>query len=301
MTKHIFLLALITLLLCACSNKLPSDRGQIEYYPAFSSSSPLSTQNKPLLNMQNEPLSTSIATEPTNEPESTPTPKRYKYEVSAHIHENMPEYRFVASGENIFVTGLDVYNENGASILSVSNDPESCPVYPEMMDTMGLHVTDVNFDSYKDVILLNCFHGAHSNSWYDCWLWDVKESAFIHSESFANICNPALDPVNKCIYSTGGSGAVNHSWNIYKFINSVFVISNSLSFEALHDVESGNYLGIQVTEEALIDGKMEIVHKDVIHEKVSFNETNYNNDELWQLKNPRWYGIGGHVADKWLE
>jgi len=235
----------------------------------------------------------------TNEPKSTP--KQYRYEVSAHIHENMPEYRFVASGEDIFVTGLKVYNENDESILSVSNEPESCPVYPEMMDTMGLHVTDVNFDGYKDVIILNCFHGAHANSWYDCWLWDVKESAFIHSESFVNICNPALDPVKKCIYSTGGSGAGNHGWDIYKFIKSEFVISNSLSFEWLHDKESGNYLGIQVTEEVLKDGKMEIVHNDVIHEVESFEETNYNNNELWQLKNPRWYGTGGHVADKWLE
>jgi hypothetical protein len=207
----------------------------------------------------------------------------------------------VASGEDIFVTGLDVYNENDASIRSVTFEPESCPVYPQMMDTMGLHVTDVNFDGYKDVIILNCFHGAHSNSWYDCWLWDVKKSAFIHSESFVNICNPALDPVKQCIYSTGGSGAGYHSWYIYKFINGVFVISNSLSFEGLHDEESGNYLGLQLTEEALIDGKMEIVRKDIIHEKVSFDETNYNNDELWQLKNPRWYGIGGHDADKWLE
>ena len=76
--------------------------------------------------MQNETLSTPIATEPTNEPKSTPKP--YTYKVCARIHEKMPEYRFVASGEDIFVKGLDVYNENDTAILSVSNEAESCPI-----------------------------------------------------------------------------------------------------------------------------------------------------------------------------
>jgi hypothetical protein len=229
--------------------------------------------------------------------ESESLPEQFKYDIQAQIHANMPEYRFVASGEDVFVTGLDVYNEKGLSILSVSFEPESCPVYLEMMDTMGLHATDVNFDGYKDVIILNCFHGAHGNSWYDCWLWDAKTSSYIHSKSFVEICNPALDRDKQCIYSTGGSGATNQGWYIYKFIGGEFVVTNKLSFEFLQE-ESG---GLQVTEEALKNGKMEVVHKDVIYGDVSFYETSYNDDKLWLLNNPRWYGIGGHQADKWLE
>lgn len=277
------------LLLCACSRLTPYDKGEAESYPVFSSSFPNSTQDNQITDSQNE------------SPSPVPTPKLYTYEVSTNIHETMPEYRFVAAGEDIFVTSVNVYNENDASILSISFEPESCPVYPEMMDTMGLHISDVNFDGYKDVIILNCFHGAHGNSWYDCWLWNEKASAFIHSESFVNICNPALDPIEQCIYSTGGSGAGYQSWHIYKFIDGVFTVSNSLSFEVMYDDMSGNYLGIQVKEEALIDGKMDIVNNEIIHGNVSFNETSYSNNELWQLDNPRWYGVGGHHADKWLE
>jgi len=98
--------------------------------------------------------------------------------------------------------GLEVYDENNKIILSKDFSKKhydmevGYPVYNEMMDTMGLHVVDVNFDGYKDVIILNNFFGAHGNTWYDCWLWDVKTSSFVASESFAEICNPSLDPDN---------------------------------------------------------------------------------------------------------
>jgi hypothetical protein len=65
---------------------------------------------------------------PTDEPE--PTSKTYTYEVRAHIHKSLPEYRFVATGKMTgiviskgdwapaFVTGLNVYDDNGLLILS---------------------------------------------------------------------------------------------------------------------------------------------------------------------------------------
>jgi hypothetical protein len=182
----------------------------------------------------------------------------------------------------------------------VSFDPESNPVEPEMMDTMGLHVTDVNFDGYKDVIILNCFAGAHGNSWYDCWLWDTKASTFVQSKSFVEICNPALDPVKKCIYSTGGSGASVRGYSIYKFINGKFVISNDLEFEWKYDGD-GNSLGLYVKEEMLVGGKMKTVNDTILPGETPIDKTSYYNDDLWQLSNPRWYGIGGHISDEWLQ
>lgn len=295
--RAIVLLGIVTLLLSGCAKQLPANIVQDDFESATLTSPPQSSQAEP--DTQHEPPS------PSQEPEGTdddePAPQKYTYEVRAKIHEIMPEYRFVASGEEIFVLGLDVYDEKDTAILSVPFEPESCPVYPEMMDTMGLHVTDVNFDGYKDVIILNCFHGAHGNSWYDCWLWNNNEMKFEHSESFVEICNPALDPINQCIYSTGGAGASYHRWDIYKFIDGEFVVSNSLSFESMFDSDSGTFLGIQVTEEALVDGKLQTVHSEVIKDAESFYETKYNDDPLWQLSHPHWYGVGGHHADQWLE
>ncbi len=238
--------------------------------------------------------------------------KDVTYEINARLHEDMPEYRFVATGmtqttddwASGYVMGLEVYDENGLPILSadfsqtVLDQVVGNAVYNQMMDTMGLHVTDVNFDGYKDMIILNNFSGAHGNTWYDCWLWNPETSSFVKSESFADICNPALDPKKKCIYSTGGSGASNQEWDIYQFIDGEFVVTNSLSYT---ETNEGRYHFI---EQKLVNGKMKIIRDDVI-QAGSFDDAlsaaGYINDELWQLDNPRWYGLGGHQADQWLE
>lgn len=246
------------------------------------------------------------ATEPIGTSELTSG--KHTYEIKARLHEGMPEYRFVATGiikgpdEWMFgyVMGLNVYDENGKTILSAdfsetSEEGETVGyhVFNEMMDTMGLHVTDVNFDGYKDVIILNTFAGAHANTWYDCWLWDTETSSFVKSKSFSEICNPALDVGKKCIYSAGGSGAAYWGGRIYKFIDGEFVLTNELDTN-----ENG------LVERELVNGKLEIVRE------VSFGEDQhilereqeyYRKSELWQLDNPHWYWIGGHHADKWLD
>lgn len=237
--------------------------------------------------------------------------EKVTYEISTPLHDDMPEYRFVATGvtrgedewSTGFVMGLEVYDEKGISLLSadfsqsLNDEVIGNPVYNQMMDTMGLHASDVNFDGYRDVIILNTFGGAHSNTWYDCWLWNPSTSSFVRSQSFADICNPALDPENKCIYSTGGSGAGSHQWVIYHYIDSEFVVTNSLSCEE-------SYEGYYFTEQKLVNGKMDILREDVIKAD-SFDDAltaaGYIDDELWQLNNQRWYGIGGHQADQWLE
>lgn len=296
MKRAIVFLGIVMLLLSGCTNQLPVNKERNDFNSTIPASTPQSAQADPVTQNESPP-----SQEPEDIDEHGPAPPKYMYEVRAKIHETMPEYRFVALGEEIFVLGLDVYDDKDISILSVAFDPECCPVYPEMMDTMGLHVTDVNFDGYKDVIILNSFHGARGYSWYDCWLWDNEELRFEHSESFLEICNPALDPINQCIYSIGGAEVNYHIWLVYKFIDGEFVVSNSLLFEYMFDSDKGTSIGIQVTEEALVDDKMETVHSEFIPEPISFSETKYNDDEFWQLSHPHWYGVGGHHADQWLE
>ena len=244
------------------------------------------------------------SSEPTDTP--APIPGQHTYEIRARLHESLPEYRFVATGTAQgtdewmygFVLGLNVTDDNGKAILSADfseledGKVVGYHVYNGMMDTMGLHVTDVNFDGYKDVIILNTFGGAHSNTWYDCWLWNTATASFAASKSFAEICNPALDAEKKCIYSTGGSGADFWGGSIYQYINGEFVVTNKL------DTSSNGLM-----ETALLDGKMEIVRE------VSYGEDNqmlerereyYKSSALWQLDHPRWYWLGGHHADQWL-
>lgn len=238
---------------------------------------------------------------------AVPWPDTQTYEARASLHKGMPEYRFVATGYQTdtqdwhtgYVLGLDGYDENGSPILSAdfSRIEEGKVVgnyvYNQMMDTMGLHVVDVNFDGYKDVIILSDFSGAHSNTWYYCWLWDEKTSSFITSKSFADICNPALDPEEKCIYSTGGSGAAFWGGYIYKFIDGEFVVTNELDTN-----EHG------LVERELVNGDMEVVREATYYfdEKAQEKEREYyRTSKLWQLDNPHWYWYGGHHADPWLE
>lgn len=233
------------------------------------------------------------------------------YEVRGRVHSDMPEYRFVATGKTRgteaydigFVMGLKVYNEKDRVILSANlseidgDEIYGYAVYNEMMDTMGLHLVDVNFDGYKDVIILNTFSGAHSNTWYDCWLWDQELSLFVSSRSFADICNPSIDPEKKCIYSTGGSGAAYWGGSIYQFIDGEFVMTNDLYTD---------WGGLKET--ALVNGEMTVV-REVIYpddeEKAAEIEAAekeyYAENELWQLNHPRWYWYGGHHADEWIE
>lgn len=237
--------------------------------------------------------------------------KDVTYEINAQISEDMPKYRFVATGMTLdidewvigYVMGLEVYDENGHSLLTadfsqtVFDEVIGNAVYNEMMDTMGLHVVDVNFDGFNDVIILKDFSGAHGNTWYNCWLWDPKTSSFVESEAFADICNPALDPKKKSIYSTGGSGAGNKQWDIYQFIKDEFVVTNSLSYEMTN--ESYHFIA-----QNLLKGEMKIVRDEVIQSDSFDNALSalgYINDNVWQLDNPRWYGVGGHQADQWLE
>ena len=157
----------------------------------------------------------------------------------------LPRYRFVATGSISYdlyhnkkadlyetcgyITGLDVYDDTGVVLLTVdftNDDADGIPIYLELMKTMGLHVVDVNFDGCMDVIILNSFSGANSNTWYNCWLFNPDTTSFVRSESFSDICNPSIDPEKQLIYSTGGSGANNQSWFIYRFIDGEFVPSN---------------------------------------------------------------------------
>jgi hypothetical protein len=237
--------------------------------------------------------------------------KNVTYEINSCVSEDMPKYRFVAKGIASdadewtigYVMGLEVYDENGRLLLTEDlsqnfyDEVIGAPVYKEMMDTMGLHVVDVNFDSYKDVIILNEFCDVRADMKYDCWLWNPKTSLFEKCESFTVICNPSLDSKKKCIYSMGYPGESYQGWDIYQFIEGKFVVSNSLSSEGTND---GNHY----VEYMLVNGEMEIVRDNVVQAD-SFDDALYSlgyiNDDLWEFDNPRWYIGGGHEDDQWLE
>jgi len=246
-------------------------------------------------------------------------PKNVTYEIDANVNDSMPMYRFIASGvtdSDLYhvnstdwytkfglVTGLDVLDTDGTTILSADftgNSIGGNSIYLELMSTMGLHVVDVNFDGNLDVIVLDGFGGAHSNTWYDCWLWDPVASSFAECPSFSQICNPSIDPDKQCIYSTGGSGASNQLWEIYKFIKGQFVVANSLEYNIVYDK---NGIAYQFHEEKLENGEMVTVRDKTVQTNdyyAAITSAGYADDNLWQLNNPRWYMYGMRSADQYL-
>jgi hypothetical protein len=235
------------------------------------------------------------------------------YEIQARVKEDMPLYRFVATGADagdnyVLSTGLTVYDENDSQILFAdftdADDEwqtDGYWMYREMAETLGLHVADMNFDGYRDVIVLRDFFGAHGNTWYDCWLWEDGLSAFSHCPSFAEICNPSIDRENRRIYSTGGSGASVNAWEIYRFINGEYVVSNRLRSEGFYESDPRGP-GVGIVEERLTNGTMAVVRDAfVTYDAWESLYNAYENDELWRLSDPRWYPVGGPAADRWLD
>ena len=61
-----------------------------------------------------------------------------------------------------------------------------------------------------------------------------------------------------------------------------------------------NYLFV---EQKRINGQMETVRDIIIRADdyyIALDAAGYANDNLWQLKNPRWYMYGNHINDQWL-
>lgn len=58
---------------------------------------------------------------------------------------------------------------------------------------------DVNFDNYKDILILNGFYGAQGSAAYSCWLWNEQLNSYAENDSFSDIPNVSIDPTNKMI------------------------------------------------------------------------------------------------------
>jgi hypothetical protein len=287
-------LSAIVLALSACA--APKDA---ETPPSYAAATPTATPALPTLT----PETPEPAVETPEEPRDDP--RLLSYTLRARVRDDMPEYTFVVTGEwgdtsdaYAFATKIEAFDETSAVILSY--DLETM-MYAEMADTSGLHAADVNFDGFRDIIVLESFGGAHGNSWYHCWLWDEVSASFVYNESFGSICNPSIDREKQRVYSTGGSGAAYHAWHIFEFIDGNYAETSTL--ELMFSDYGAPSDSVRWDESALIDGEMTIIRNIVVplsEYKVSELMTYTDPDGLWQLDNPRWYSVGGHDADIWL-
>ncbi|MGD1007826.1 MAG: hypothetical protein ABR980_11415 [Ignavibacteriaceae bacterium] len=89
---------------------------------------------------------------------------------------------------------------------------------------------DVNFDGYKDLVLVSGI-GAMGKNWcFDVYLFSVKDKKFHKSTKFSGFTNIELDPKKKIIKEHIDEGCASDCFteNTYKVINNKPIIINSL-------------------------------------------------------------------------
>ena len=90
-------------------------------------------------------------------------------------------------------------------------------------------VKDINFDGYQDIICLRSVGGAKSNYYYIGWLWNPFTSTF-ESANIDDICNLSIHEEDQSLRSVSAESAGHHRYQIYRYIDDRFVLTNQLDF-----------------------------------------------------------------------
>ena len=63
----------------------------------------------------------------------------------------------------------------------------------------GLEILDLNFDGLLDLMIP--YDVAGDEVFYLCWLWNADKNAYVESKELTGLCNVAVDPELKAIFS----------------------------------------------------------------------------------------------------
>lgn len=63
----------------------------------------------------------------------------------------------------------------------------------------GFEVTDLNFDGYDDMMIVN--EKADDQKVYTCWLWDPDSESFYLHKGLTGLCNVKSDPVLQAVFA----------------------------------------------------------------------------------------------------
>lgn len=204
---------------------------------------------------------------------------------------DMPEWSFVLYGKK---SEDQSYFE---SIVLMIRDKNGQEVDSDVVLTTNgtvndphILLQDVNFDGYLDVLYTEGGVGAHENYWYNLRLWDADNESFHYTESFNEICNPAVDAKDKVIRSCGAGSAFEDIYSVYVYKNGVYYLDSELvlTYDEVNGEEHRTY------EVYSFDtGKAKLVKKSK-----GSGQPNPNNPgeadfwgpkSTWKLDDPIWY------------
>ncbi len=154
-----------------------------------------------------------------------------------------------------------------------------------------LRIVDVNFDGKDDILVNNGHFGNQGLVTYTCFL--NKDGAYERNESFADISNPAVDNENKKILSTWRNWAASHSWAMYVYDGTDYVMTDCLTEEEIISYSSGNEQNEEVWQYTI----EQLAGNEMVKDEV-FTTQNYSDEEIDEMifdENSFW----GLTSDKW--
>ena len=186
-------------------------------------------------------------------------------------------------------------------------------------------VVDINFDGYKDIICLKSIGGAKGNCLYLGWIWNPSTSVF-EKTNIDDICNISIHASDRSLRSVSASSAGHQVYEIYRFIEGEFVLTNRLDFGTDQTVSSRvetecNYIEGRYVHDDYYPGEKwfvyELEHADgelmvVFPEFISDNEEGqaalldrlYGNNSLWFGRNsPNFFAsaYGDGISGSYIE
>jgi len=191
---------------------------------------------------------------------------------------------------------LTIENSAGDIIQQIEHTNEW---HSSIERSSSLHFADLNFDGYLDIYLKDVVGGNAIFALYYGYVWNPELRRF-EITNFTEIINPWLDEENRLIRSRIRQWAAGHRFEIWRYIDGEFVMTNELETErgnpySSHDdnhgalifnyyiTEDGNTRRI-LLERKLVDGEIVDVWpliSDTEEGRAIIYEHLFGEDSIW--------------------
>ena len=148
------------------------------------------------------------------------------------VNEQMPAFKcttFIIKEESGFerIHQVSITEaESGALVQKIELPIEYQSDEYENFMKSPVYFIDVTFDGNLDLLISRQWCARYIS--FDVFFWDVKSQQFRQDPYYTTLSNPAIDPVNKCIYTTIQGDSMTY-YDITVFTNNHFVITHSFS------------------------------------------------------------------------
>lgn len=153
-----------------------------------------------------------------------------------------------------------------------------------------LYFVDVDFDGKNDILIDNGHFGNQGFVTFTCFL--NENDQYNKCDSFSNIINPSIDITNKKILTSWRNWAASHSWAMYSYDGTQYIMTDCLTEEAITSAQSSS------SDEETWGYTIEQLKDGTMQEIESFTTNDYTDEQIYEkiYDEKSYWGISG---DKW--